>query len=267
MKQTTGGTLSSKTQENQDLSNKQNDKTTGLKAGTEAGLKNKGQDASSGQKGGVNKKGTAPLEKFFCDALKDIYYAEQKLVTAIPKMEQAATTDELKEAFNDHLHQTQKHVKRLEKVFGLIGKKAEGKKCEAIEGIIKEAETIINETTEGTMTRDAALIIAAQKVEHYEIATYGGLVQLAITMQLNEVADILDTTLMEEEDTDQQLTDIAEAHINMDAEHESANYSWSKEEEANGSNDNNDEEDDDSENDDEDNGDTGDDDEEDNENK
>lgn len=173
-------------------------------------------------------KGKAPLEKFFTDALKDIYYAEQKLTTAIPKMEAAATTDELKEAFNDHLHQTQKHIKRLEKVFGMIGKKAEGKKCEAIEGIVKEAESIISETTEGTMTRDAALIIAAQKVEHYEIATYGGLVQLALTMKLDKVADLLDSTLMEEEETDQKLTDIAESHINMEAEHEGANYSWSE---------------------------------------
>lgn len=174
-------------------------------------------------------KGKAPLEKFFCDMLMDIYYAENKLLTAIPKMEKAATTDELKEAFNDHLHQTKKQVKRLEKVFALIGKKAEGKKCEAIEGITKEADSIIEETEEGTMTRDAALIIAAQKVEHYEIATYGGLVQLALTMDLKEAADLLDTTLMEEEDTDHKLTEIAESHINMDAEHEGANYSWTKE--------------------------------------
>lgn len=178
----------------------------------------------------MREKGTAPLEKFFIDSLKDIYYAEQKLITAIPKMEKAATTEELKEAFTDHLHQTQKHVKRLEKVFNLIGKKAEGKKCEAIEGITKEAENIIDETDEGTMTRDAALIIAAQKVEHYEIATYGGLVQLALTMGLKEVADILDSTLMEEEDTDHKLTEIAESHINMDADHEGANYSWASQE-------------------------------------
>jgi ferritin-like metal-binding protein YciE len=200
-------------------------KTSGNRA-DEASAQKKSKGGSSKSETVMREKGTAPLEKFFIDSLKDIYYAEQKLLTAIPKMEAAATTDELKEAFNDHLHQTQKHVKRLEKVFGLIGKKAEGKKCEAIEGITKEAESIIEETDEGTMTRDAALIIAAQKVEHYEIATYGGLVQLAITMQLKEVADILDTTLIEEEVTDRKLTEIAESHINMDAEHESANYSW-----------------------------------------
>lgn len=175
---------------------------------------------------GATKKADSLLEKFFIDQLKDIYYAEQQLIKAIPKMENAATTDELKEAFNDHLHQTQKHVKRLEKVFKMIGKKAEGKKCEAIEGLIKEAETIISETKENSMTRDAALIIAAQKVEHYEIATYGGLVQLALTMDLDDVSDILDTTLMEEEETDHLLTDIAENNINMEAEKEGTAYSW-----------------------------------------
>ena len=166
------------------------------------------------------KKADSLLEKFFIEQLKDIYYAEQQLLKAIPKMENAATTEELKEAFNDHLHQTQKHVKRLEKVFKMIGKKAEGKKCEAIEGLIKEADTIISETKENSMTRDAALIIAAQKVEHYEIATYGGLVQLALTMDLDDVSDILDTTLMEEEETDYLLTDIAENNINMEAQNE-----------------------------------------------
>ena len=175
-------------------------------------------------------KGKAPLEKFFTDMLKDIYYAEQQLTKALTKMESAATTEQLKEAFSDHNYQTQKHIKRLEKVFGMIGKKPEGKKCEAIEGLIKETESIISDTPEGSMTRDAALIIAAQKVEHYEIATYGGLVQLAMTMDLDEVSELLDQTLMEEEDTDQLLTDIAEGEINMEAEHEGANYSWAQEE-------------------------------------
>lgn len=203
----------------------------------------------SGSGIGSNKreKGTAPLEKFFVDSLKDLYYAEQKLANTIPKMEKAATTEELKEAFSDHLHQTQKHVKRLEKVFQMIGKKAEAKKCDAIEGLVKEAETIISDTEDGSMTRDAALIIAAQKVEHYEIASYGGLVQLALTMNLREVADTLDTTLMEEEDTDYQLTQIAESHINMEAEHEGANYSWAKDEDENSDESEDDDEEDDDE--------------------
>jgi ferritin-like metal-binding protein YciE len=126
--------------------------------------------------------GESYLENFFMEMLKDIYWAEQLLVKTLPKLKDAATTEELKDAFEDHLYQTQKHVSRLEKVFQLKGKKAEGKKCEAMEGLVKEAENIIKETKEGSMTRDAALIIAAQKVEHYEIASYGGMVQLAITM-------------------------------------------------------------------------------------
>ena len=166
------------------------------------------------------------LEKFFTDQLKDIYYAEQKILQSLPKMKDAATTDELKNAFEDHLKQTRRHVKRLQDVFNMINIHAEGKVCEAIEGITGEAESIIKETEEGTMTRDAALIMAAQKVEHYEIATYGGLVQFAITIGLHEVADILDRTLREEEDTDALLTEIAENDINLAAEHEENNYSW-----------------------------------------
>ena len=110
--------------------------------------------------------------------------------------------------------------KDLEKIFGFLGKPVEGKKCEAMDGLIKEAKTIIQETKSGSMTRDAALIIAAQKVEHYEIATYGGLVQLAITIGRDRAASLLDKTLQEEEDTDRLLTDIAESDINMEAEEE-----------------------------------------------
>jgi ferritin-like metal-binding protein YciE len=135
-------------------------------------------------------------------------------------MREATTTEELKEAFEDHLHQTQRHVTRLEKVFTLLNQRPAAEKCEAIEGIAREVDNIIGETEEGTLTRDAALIIAAQKVEHYEIATYGGLVQLAITMDLHEAADLLDKTLVEEEDTDARLTEIAENDINLRAEHE-----------------------------------------------
>ncbi len=125
---------------------------------------------------------TSPLEKFFTDQLKDIYYAEQQMLKALEQMEEAATSEELKEAFSDHRHQTQKHVKRLEKVFEKLRKPVEGKQCEAMDGLISEAQEIIRETPDGSMTRDAALIVAAQKVEHYEIATYGGLVQLALTI-------------------------------------------------------------------------------------
>ena len=172
---------------------------------------------------------TSLLEKFFVDQLKDIYYAEQHLVKALPEMINAASSEELEDAFDNHLKQSERHVKRLEKVFKLLNKKPEGKKCEAIEGLTKEAKSIISETKEGSMTRDAALIIAAQKIEHYEIATYGGLVQLAITMDLHQAAELLDKTLQEEEDTDTTLTQIAETSINVKAENEGA-YSWQQEE-------------------------------------
>ena len=177
--------------------------------------------------------GETHLEKFFLDQLQDIYYAENKITQALPKMSDACTTAELKEAFEDHLHQTQRHIKRLEKAFESLGRKAEGKKCEAIEGIAREVDNIIEETEEGTLTRDAALIIAAQKVEHYEIATYGGLVQLAITMDLHDAADLLDKTLVEEEDTDARLTEIAENEINLRAEHEDDQESWNSEDSEN----------------------------------
>ena len=158
-----------------------------------------------------------PLYKFFHDSLKDIYYAEQKLTQALQKMADSATTEELKDAFTDHKTMTQRQITRLEKVFRLIEETPQGKQCEAIDGIIKEGESIIEDTEEGTMTRDAALIMAAQKAEHYEIATYGGLVALAHTLSLPRVADLLQTTLDEEDETDKNLTDIAESHINFDA--------------------------------------------------
>lgn len=162
----------------------------------------------------------SPLHKFFLDGLKDMYYAENALVKALKKMEEAATTEELKDAFDEHMLQTKTHYSRLEKVFKLLGEEPEEKTCKAMDGLIKEAEEIISSTEEGTMTRDAALIIAAQKVEHYEIASYGGLAQLAITMKHKKVADILEKTLNEEEDTDLLLTEIAETSINMEAEEE-----------------------------------------------
>lgn len=161
-----------------------------------------------------------PLYKFFTDALKDIYFAEKHILEALPKMQRAATTEELQEAFEDHHLMTQKQISRLEKVFKSIDESPEAKKCDAIIGIVKESENIIKETEEGTMTRDAALIIAAQKVEHYEIATYGGLVALAETLELYKAADLLQTTLDEEEQTDRDLTDIAETSINFNASEE-----------------------------------------------
>ena len=160
------------------------------------------------------------LEKFVVDMLKDIYYAEKQLLKAIPKMQKAATTQQLKEAFTTHLEQTREQVSRLEQAFEIMGKKAGAKKCEAMDGLIAESQSIIEETEAGTMTRDVALIIAAQKVEHYEIASYGGLVQLAKTLGMDDMAELLGETLQEEKDTDTLLTSIAENDINLQAEEE-----------------------------------------------
>jgi ferritin-like metal-binding protein YciE len=165
-------------------------------------------------------KGNSKLEEFFTDALKDIYWAEKHLTKALPKMKKAATTEELKSAIEQHIAQTEEHVSRLEQVFELMGKKAQAKKCDAMEGLVKEGESVVEETEEGTMTRDVGIIIAAQKVEHYEIATYGGLVQLAKTMGMDEAAGILEQTLEEEKQTDRGLTEIAENNINWEAEQE-----------------------------------------------
>jgi ferritin-like metal-binding protein YciE len=164
--------------------------------------------------------GNTQLEKYFHDALKDIYWAEKHLTKALPKMQKAATTDQLKSAIQDHLEQTKEHITRVEQVFEIIGKKAQAKKCEAMEGLVKEGESIMEETEDGSMTRDVGIIMAAQKVEHYEIATYGGLVTLAKTMGLEDAASILGQTLEEEKQTDAGLTAIAENNINWEAEQE-----------------------------------------------
>jgi len=166
--------------------------------------------------------GNSQLKEFFLDSLKDIYWAEKHLTKALPKMQKAATTTQLQEAIENHLGQTMEQVTRLEQVFELIGEKASAKKCEAMEGLTKEADSIVEETEEGTMTRDAAIILAAQKVEHYEIATYGGLVSFARTLGYDEAADILQSTLDEEKETDQSLTGIAENNINWEAEQENS---------------------------------------------
>ena len=160
------------------------------------------------------------LQDFFIDELKDIYWAEKHLVKVLPKMEKAATTRELKDAISEHLEVTKTHVSRLEDVFELMNKTPQAKKCEAMAGITKEGDDIVSETEDGSVTRDVGIILAAQKVEHYEIATYGGLTQLAKTLNLNKVADILHKTLEEEKETDKKLTQIAENNINVEAAEE-----------------------------------------------
>lgn len=160
------------------------------------------------------------LREFFIDSLKDIYWAEKHLTKALPKMQKAATSEELKTAFEEHLAQTEEQIQRLEQVFEIMGEPAKAKKCDAMEGLTKEAQSIIEETEKGTATRDVALIMAAQKVEHYEIATYGGLAQLAGTLGLEDAKELLGMTLQEEKDTDENLTAIAENDINIQAAEE-----------------------------------------------
>jgi len=160
------------------------------------------------------------LEEFFHDELKDIYWAENHLVKTLPKMTKAASGQELKNAFTEHLEVTKGHVSRLDKVFELLGHKAEAKKCEAMEGITKEGESIIEDTEDGTATRDAGLIMAGQKVEHYEIATYGALARIARTLGHDDVAKILESTLAEEKQADESLTDLAESSVNEEAAEE-----------------------------------------------
>src|SRR6186997_120459 len=164
--------------------------------------------------------GYSQLEKLFTDSLKDIYWAEKHLTKTLPKMKKKATTDELKSAIEEHLAQTEEHVSRLEQVFEICGKKAQAKKCDAMEGLTKEGDSIIEETENNTMTRDAGIIMAAQKVEHYEIATYGSLVQLAKTLGKNDAAEILHQTLEEEKQADEKLTEIAEWNVNQAAAQE-----------------------------------------------
>lgn len=160
------------------------------------------------------------LKELFVEQLQDIYWAEKKLVKALGKMNEAATTRQLKDAFSKHQRQTEEHARRLEQVFRSIGEEADTTKCPAMAGIIDEAEDIIDETEEGTSQRDAALILAGQKAEHYEIATYGGLAQLAETMGFAEAKQLLGQTLEEEKETDMLLTRIAESGINYQASRE-----------------------------------------------
>ena len=154
------------------------------------------------------------LEEFFKDEIKDIYWAEKHLVKTLPKMAKAATSPKLKEAFTNHLEETKGHVDRLEQVFELLQEKAQAKKCDAMDGITKEGDGIIEETEAGTSTRDVGLILAGQKVEHYEISTYGGLAQLARNLGRDDVAELLEQTLEEEKTADQLLTTVAEGSVN-----------------------------------------------------
>jgi ferritin-like metal-binding protein YciE len=159
---------------------------------------------------------TSQLMQLFEDELKDIYWAEKALTKAIPKMIKNATSEELVEVLTSHLTETEQHITRLEQVFETFGKKAGGVKCEAMTGLIKETEEIMEKCEKGAM-RDAGIISAAQKAEHYEIATYGTLSQFAQTLGLTKAVKLLELTLKEEKEADIKLTEIAVSAINVEA--------------------------------------------------
>lgn len=187
-----------------------------------------GQMKSTATKTVPKKEGTtesklqsSQLMKLFQDGLKDIYWAEKALTKAIPKMVKNATSEKLIEALTSHLLETEDQITRLEQVFKLIDKKAVGAKCEAMAGLIKESEEIMDDCKPGAM-RDAGIIAGGQKIEHYEIASYGTLSQFAQTLGLKEVVKLLDKTLEEEKTADVKLTEVAVATINIDASEKKA---------------------------------------------
>jgi ferritin-like metal-binding protein YciE len=150
------------------------------------------------------------LNKLFCDSVKDLYWAENQLVKALPKMAKAASSKALQKAITDHLAQTKDQVSRLEQVFALLGKNPQAKKCDAMEGLTKEGEGIIEDTDMATPARNLGIIMASQKVEHYEIAAYTGLIKLAGRLGLEEIAGLLTETLDEEQQSDELLAGIAD---------------------------------------------------------
>jgi len=157
------------------------------------------------------------LDDLFEEVLKDIYYAEKKILTALPKMAKAAQSPDLKAAFEKHERETEGQVDRLEKVFALLDQSPKGKKCEAIEGLVKEGQEGMKEF-KGSPALDAALLATAQAVEHYEISRYGTLVAWAQRLEMPQAAKLLEQTLTEEKNTDEALTELADAAINPEAE-------------------------------------------------
>lgn len=159
------------------------------------------------------------LNELFVEQLRDLYDAENQLIKALPKMAEGANSEELRQGFEQHLEQTKGHAQRIEQIFEQLGEKAKGKKCKAMEGLVKEgAETLEEDMNEDV--KDAALIAAAQRVEHYEIAGYGTARTYANLLGEDEAASLLEQTLTEEKETDAKLTQLAEG-INVAADHES----------------------------------------------
>ena len=156
------------------------------------------------------------IHDLFFDTLKDIYFAEKQILKALPKMAKAASSDKLRAAFEKHHGETEGQVERLEKIFELIDKPPRSKTCDAIQGILDEGKEIMEEY-KGSEALDAGMLAAAQAVEHYEISRYGTLKQWAIQLGMKEAAGLLDETLQEEKKTDESLTSLAEAAVNLAA--------------------------------------------------
>ena len=162
------------------------------------------------------------LEVFFTTMLQEIYWSERQLINVLGTMQEAATTSELKESFATHLEETRTHVERLEQAFEILGQPVQAEPSAGLQGLFDEGWQVIDETEEGSAQRDVALIIAAQKVEHYEMACYGSLATLAKTLGQKKLAKLFEQTLSEEKKTDSLLTNIAEGSINYEASLEPA---------------------------------------------
>jgi len=178
--------------------------------------KNSTSSSSSAENNNADMESSA-LNELFVNELKDIYWAEKHLVKNLPKMVKAASSPELKEAIQSHLAETEEHVTRLDSVFESIDEKPSAKKCEAMSGLVDEANDGVSDTEEGTMVRDVAIIACGQKIEHYEIATYGTLRTLAQVLGHTEAEQLLAETLDEEKAADEKLTEIAEGFVNQRA--------------------------------------------------
>lgn len=180
------------------------------KADKKISTKEQAEDGNTGEE----------FREFFIDELKDILWAEKAFLKAIPKMRKAATSKELAKSFDTHLQETEEQISTVEQVFELMGEKPRTKKCEAMEGLLAEAESIIADTDKGTAIRDAGLILAAQKIKHYEIATYGTLAAFADAMDEKKVAKMLRSILSDEKKSDKNLTAIAQESVNEAASEE-----------------------------------------------
>lgn len=156
------------------------------------------------------------LRELMVDQVKDMYWAEKALTKALPKLAKKATSEDLVEALNNHLEETEEHVARLEQVFETLEITPRAKKCEAMEGLLKEGDELVGETEEGPV-RDAAIIAACQKVEHYEIASYGTLASFAKILGEDDIVSVLEETLEEEKAADEKLTEVAESAVNIEA--------------------------------------------------